>query len=290
MGSVYRRGKSWWLKYKDAAGEWTPEATKAATKAEAKALLHEIERRVERQRLGLEPLHVNPEGCTVADLMQWWLDTYSRHSPSHDRNVGSVKRHVIESPLGAKRLEHVRSGDVEQLLQAMEGDYSAGTINHVRQFLVGAFNRAREAGKWLGTNPAEPVRTRRGTEQVGDILRPEELMPFMAALEPDQRPLFAAAIFTGLRKGELCGLQKTDLDLARRLLVARRSYARPFPKSRKQRAVRVPDELVPFLEHAMAAFPGPWLFPDPDGGMRTVTWQPEDILRRALKRAGVVIG
>jgi hypothetical protein len=25
----------------------------------------------------------------------------------------------------------------------------------------------------------------------------------MAALEPDQRPVFAAAIFTGLRKGEL---------------------------------------------------------------------------------------
>jgi integrase len=80
------------------------------------------------------------------------------------------------------------------------------------------------------------------------------------------------------------------VDLARRLLVARRSYARPFPKSRKQRVVRVPDELVPFLEHALATFPGPWLFPDPDGGMRAVTWQPEDILRRALKRAGIVTG
>lgn len=83
MGSVHKRGRTWWLKYKDAAGEWTPEATKAATKAEAKALLHEIERRVERQRLGLEPLHMNPEGWTVAVLMGWWLETYSRPSPSH---------------------------------------------------------------------------------------------------------------------------------------------------------------------------------------------------------------
>ena len=290
MGSVFKRGRVWWLKYKDAAGEWMPEATKAATKAEAKALLHEIERRVERQRLGLEPLSVNPEGWTVADLMQWWLDTYSRHSPSHDRNVGSVRRHILTAPLETKPLEHVRSGDVEQLLQGMEGQFSAGTINHTRQFLVGAFNRAREAGKWLGTNPAESVRTRRGVEQVGDILRPEELAPFMTALDPDQRPVFAAAIFTGLRKGELCGLQKTDVDIPRRLLVARRSYARPFPKSRKQRVVRIPDEFVPFVEYATKTFPGPWLFPDPDGGMRTVTWQPEDILRRALKRAGIVTG
>jgi hypothetical protein len=80
------------------------------------------------------------------------------------------------------------------------------------------------------------------------------------------------------------------LDLPRRLLVARRSYDRPYPKSRKQRVVRIPDELVPCLEHAIATFPGPWLFPDDPGGMRTVTWQPEDILRRALRRAGIVTG
>ena len=36
MGSVYKRGRTWWLNYKDATGEWTPEATKALTKAEAK--------------------------------------------------------------------------------------------------------------------------------------------------------------------------------------------------------------------------------------------------------------
>jgi len=47
---------------------------------------------------------------------------------------------------------------------------------------------------------------------------------------------------------------------------------------------------VAFLEHALAAFPGPWLFPDDAGDMRTNFWQPEDILRRALKRAGIVTG
>jgi hypothetical protein len=33
-----------------------------------------------------------------------------------------------------------------------------------------------------------------------------------------------------------------------------------------------------------------WIFPDPDGAMRTVPRDPEAILRRALKRAGIVIG
>jgi hypothetical protein len=81
---------------------------------------------------------------------------------------------------------------------------------------------------------------------------------------------------------EICGLQKTDVDLVRRLLTVRRSYARPFPKNKRQRVVPIPEELVPFLTFALEAWPGVWLFPDVDGTPRTKFWQPEDILRRAL--------
>jgi integrase len=163
-------------------------------------------------------------------------------------------------------------------------------VNHVRRFVVRAFNKARKAGKWHGENPAEAVDRRNVPETVVNILAPEEVFPFFSVLELDQRPVFGTAILTGLRKGELCGLQKPDLDLARRLLTVRRSYARPFPKNRKQRVVRIPDELVPFLAYALAVFPGEWLFPNEEGLMRENTWQPEDILRRALKRAGIVTG
>ncbi len=144
--------------------------------------------------------------------------------------------------------------------------------------------------KWHGENPAEAVDRRNVPETVVNILAPEEVFPFFSALEPDQRPIFAGAVLTGLRKGELCDLQKPDVDLARRLLTVRRSYARPFPKNRKQRVVRIPDELVPFLDYALAEFPGEWLFPDEEGLMRENTWEPEDILRRALERAGIVTG
>ena len=54
--------------------------------------------------------------------------------------------------------------------------------------------------------------------------------------------MFATAILGGLRKGELCGLQKPDVDLARRLLLVRRCYARPFPKNRKQRSAPPAEE------------------------------------------------
>jgi integrase-like protein len=116
------------------------------------------------------------------------------------------------------------------------------------------------------------------------------VLPFFVELDPDQRVVFAGAISSGLRKGELCGLLKKDLDVPRRLVVARHSYAQPFPKSKKQRVVRIPEEFVSFYDYALQAYPGAWLFPHLDGTMREKTWQPEDILRRALKRAGIVTG
>ncbi|HET9596480.1 MAG TPA: site-specific integrase, partial [Anaeromyxobacteraceae bacterium] len=278
MGCAYRRGRVWWVKYQDVAGEPCYEATPARTAAEAKALLRELEERVFRQRRGLEPATLNPEGWTVADLMRWWLEQYSSRSPGHGSNAGTVRAHILSSSVADKRLEHLRRGDVEALLVAKEREgLSPQTVNHIRAFLVRAFNRARKADKWLGANPAEETDTRRVPERIVEILTPDEVLPFFAALAPEQRPVFAAAILTGLRKGELCGLRKEDLDLSRRLLYVRRSYDQPFPKSRKQRVVRIPEELVPFLEHAAAAFRGPWLFPDEDGAMRTRTWQPEDI-------------
>ncbi|MGC3996382.1 MAG: tyrosine-type recombinase/integrase [Anaeromyxobacter sp.] len=290
MGTVFLYKGRWRFKFKDAAGEWRTVTSKARTKAEARSELHEKELEVERQNLGLAPRAINPERWTVADLMRWWLDTYSRHQAAHGSNEGTVRCHILGAPIAAKLLEHVRPGDVEQLLQSKEGQVAPGTINHIRQFFVRAFNKARKAGKWHGANPAEDVDTRRVPEPIVNILAPEEVFPFFAALAPEQRPVFAAAIFTGFRKGELCGLRKDDVDLVRRLVMARRSYERPFPKSKRQRVVAIPEEFVPFITYALRATKGPWLFPDDTGAMRNKTWQPEDVLRRALKRAGIVTG
>jgi len=288
MGCVYRRGKVWWIKFQGACGEPEYRATKAATKAEAKKLLQEKEVQVNRQELGLAPLALNPEGWTLAQLMQWWLDTYSVHMPAHKRNVGSVTCHIIDSDLAGRPIERLSKGDIETLLQSKQGGLAPQTINHVREFMVRAFNKASEADKWFGDNPAGLVKPRKVPDPHHDILTPEEVIPFFTALSPGERPIFAAAIFTGLRKSELCGLLKTDVDLAGRRIAVCRSYGRPWPKGRKKRIVRIATELVPFIGYALEALPGQWLFPDRKGRMHTPNWKPEKLLRTALRRAGIV--
>ena len=61
-------------------------------------------------------------------------------------------------------------------------------------------------------------------------------------------------------------------------------------EGRKKRVVLIAAELVPFIEYAIEALPGPWLFPERHGRMRTPYWKPEKILRTALRRAGIVTG
>ena len=92
MASVYqKRGRgTWYLRVKDAAGRWLDVASTAQTKTEARRLAADLERKAERQRLGLEPL---PTDCTlnVGQLVEWWLRERCP-AASHDREASRTAK------------------------------------------------------------------------------------------------------------------------------------------------------------------------------------------------------
>ena len=112
----------------------------------------------------------------------------------------------------------------------------------------------------------------------------------LAAVLPHWRPLFATAIYAGLRKGELLGLRKADVDFDLRLIFVRRSYARAIPKGDHEEGVPIAAELVPYLQEAIKSSPSELVFPRRDGSMYLPNTQLEKVLRRALRAAGIVVG
>jgi hypothetical protein len=68
------------------------------------------------------------------------------------------------------------------------------------------------------------------------------------------------------------------------------SYDRSTTKNQREEAVPVATELVPFLELAMDTSPSELVFPKPDGSMMREDVNTELVLRRALGRAGIVLG
>jgi len=291
VASVYRKRQTWYLRVKDSTGRWGPGiASKARTKAEARRLAEDLERRAERIRFGLEAAPPADGGGTVAALMQWWLDTYSFRSPSHSRNLGSVRAHLLTGDLAPLLLVEVTPAKVEAFLQAKGADLSPGTVNHLRAYISRAFNAARRVGRYTGPNPTAEVRNRRIPRRAHDYLRASEVPGVMAALDPKWLPLFAAALYTGMRKGELLGLRKADVDLGAGLITVARSWDRDTTKGGHADTIPIAADLAPFLRAAIAASPSALVFPKADGSMMNEQVALESVLRRALGRAGIVEG
>jgi len=290
MGSVFKRGDRWYVKVKDAAGAWRMQPTTAQTKADAKRLAGELERKHERQRLGIEATIAEDGGGTLSELLKWWLDNYSVASGSHRSNESAIRNHLLSAEIARLPLIAVTSGVIETLLHKKSGEISPQYVNHLRGFVSRAFNAARKTGRYPGANPVQGTKKQKIPRRLGDYLKPEEVQPVLFALSPQRRPLYATAIYSGLRKGELLGLRKRDVDLARGHLNVSRSYDRETTKGGHADVIPIATELVPYLESALATSGSELVFPRQDGSMMPPDVDLEGILRRALARAGIVEG
>src|SRR5437660_1505352 len=121
-------------------------------------------------------------------------------------------------------------------------------------------------------------------------LRAEEVPPLLAELPAEWRSLFAAALWTGMRRGELFALRKSDIDLALGTITVQRSHERDTTKGGHADLIPIAAPLLPILKHQLEHAPGSLVFPAEDGSQRSPEADPQKILRTALARAGLVEG
>ncbi len=288
MASVYQRGPKWWVGYTDATGRRCAVATGATTKTEARKIAAELEHRADRQRLGLEALP-SDSMLTVRAVCHAWLAGMAGRA-SFETAAGAIRRH-LDGSLADLSLARLTRQAVEVFL---DGKAAAGlapeTVNKLRGILCAAINRARRTGTWTGPNVVADVPKRKVPRRPPAYLRAEEVAPLLQALAPHWRPLFATAIFTGLRPSELRALRKLDVDLDRRWIVVCRSGGRNVTKGNRVDGLPIAEELVPYLEAALAASGSELVFPGRRGAMLARATPFSTILRRAMGRAGLVTG
>ena len=93
-----------------------------------------------------------------------------------------------------------------------------------------------------------------------------------------------------MRKGELFGLRKEDVDFTSGLIIVGRSHARDTTNGNRAEAIPINSELLLYLRRAIAASSSELVFPAPDGKMLRKQTQLELLLRRAMRRDGIVTG
>lgn len=99
-------------------------------------------------------------------------------------------------------------------------------------------------------------------------------------------PLYAVAVFTGMRLGELVALRWDDVDFARKLIVVQRSHDGPT-KAGEVRYVPLLDALAPILREWRLQCGGALMFPNAAGNMRARSDRIfRETLHRVLERGG----
>ena len=287
MASVYSKHGRYYARWKDASGRWQRAVTTCRTKKDAQRFAEDLERKAERQARGLEPVTEDLPHFTFSELFDWWWKEYGSKRRGYD--LGFLRKRLLPS-LGKRALGEVTPARLEEALQRMADELSPESLNHLRAHVHRIFALAIRRRLWAGSNPASGVERRRVARRIYETLRAEEVPLLLARLHPRWRPLFATAIWTGMRKGELLGLRKSDVDLETGTITIRRSYDADTTKGGHADVIPIANPLKPFLRQALLASRSVYVFPAEDGSMRPRDTALQDVLRRALARAGLVNG
>ena len=146
-----------------------------------------------------------------------------------------IENHVLPS-LSSKQLRSVTRNDVQKLYNRLkrtkvmshgqEGDRNLAdpTVRRIHMMLHEALEAAVRA-RLISQNPTEGTTVPKCNYPPMKILNEEQLDRFMEAIkeEPMWYDFFYTEITTGLRRGEICGLQWDDLDETTGKLKVRRS-------------------------------------------------------------------
>jgi integrase len=279
MGSVFNRSKrrdrpAWTIRYKDVDGRRRWMATHKPTKAQALRYLDEIEARVADGRIGIEetsPARVARHRLTLEELGERFIADYSsprvKNITKYRREAGYLlRRHVFPS-LGHMRVVDVERRHLNRLCERLLTERPAvpaagesaisrtgksrSTVRSIFAGLSRMYNWARIEGIITCSNPIPDVDkpSVSGREREFAYLERaevERLLAWAAKNQPDEYPLYATAVYTGMRMGELYGLRWTDINFELGQIAVLRSY-RTTPKSDKSRRVPLNEHLRPIL-------------------------------------------
>jgi integrase len=146
-----------------------------------------------------------------------YMDTGLRYSTVN--SYDSSFRLYILPGLGSRRLDEITRADVEELIAELtKQDFAKDSIRIVLAAFGVLFNHAKEH-KLVQDNPAARMgKHYRQSGRVHEEIQPlttDEVPGFLQAVvehSPQHYGLFLCAIHTGLRSGEIAGLQWGDVD------------------------------------------------------------------------------
>ena len=191
------------------------------TKKEAERALRELCAEVEAGR-------ATGADVTFGHLLNQWLDaTKETLSPTTHREYQRLMTKRIIPAMGEEPLWKVSAIQLDRFYVALSRQTGLGpsSIRQIHSIIRRALRQGVRWG-WIAANPAvnaTPPRQRKTELQPPDATMLRKLIAAADAGDPTIGALIRIAAMTGMRRGELCGLRWSAVDLDAAKVVIRRS-------------------------------------------------------------------
>jgi integrase len=258
-GSVIKRGKNWLLKFDLERVNGRRQQRYEmfyGTKAEAWVRLRELLHSADKGTLP------EPSAQTVGKYLRGWLDTAHEQSPKTLERYRELAARQIIPHLGSTKLQKLKPEHVQAWHRALlDSGLAPRTIGHAHRLLSKVLGIAVKNGTLI-RNVAGVHRPPKAETTELEILTPEQVKTVLAALEGhDLFPLVSLALATGMRRGELLGVQWGDIDLDGGALRVERAVEETnaglrlkAPKTKRgRRNITLPPEAVAMLRDRKVA-------------------------------------
>jgi integrase len=183
-------------------------------------------------RFGLTPKMELP---TVGDYAKTWLETRRpilKPATAHDYKL-LLTAHILPSTLALKQIDQVKPGDIRAFIAELDakrtraGDKKVGPrrINMARDRLYTMLSEAQADGL-ISDNPVRHVKRLEEPTPDVDPFTLEEVKTILREAQGQERAVFTALLFTGMRPGEVLALRWDDLDFGRNQIRVRKTLSR----------------------------------------------------------------
>lgn len=266
MATVQKRGESYRITVSNGYGIGGKQLRKSMTWAPAPGMTDkQIEKELDRQTVLFEERVKSGSAADgsikFAAYADMWMEQHCKKqlAPKSIAENQKLLRRTVAA-LGHLRMDKIKPLHIQQFYDNLADDgmnektggkLSSSTLMHYHRLLSSMFNRAV---LW-GIIPASPLKVQPPKVEQAEAahLDEDQAAALLGALEGEPiqyRTMINLLLYTGLRKGELLGLEWQDIDFEKRIMHVQRSsqyiqgagiITKPPKNKRSQRAIKLSE-------------------------------------------------
>lgn len=235
MARVFERRGNWWIDFHDAQGRRHREPVGPVAS-------HSLAKQVLAKRLAevAENRYFPARVAMARRFQEVSAKFWELHGSRLRSNTWKYMVPKFNAAFGQMKVGEITAATIQKFYNELASRRTHSTARRYMTLLRLIFNKAKAWGDFVGDNPCSAVKQGREANHRVRYLTSPEIERLLEVTNPRLWPVVAAALLTGMRRGEILGLNWENVDLRHGrlyILQSKSGLSRELPISPKLRTV-----------------------------------------------------